>query len=155
MAERLIIDKEKYKKLKALISSKDDETSNLAITLIDQCNIEESMDYIIPLINAGYDFKITGASKVFKSKRVFDYISDILGSVQEIPTMHDLNWLISLYHVYCTIKGRPIVDARHIKFITTEYNERVTKNPLTQEECYEKGKNDFKLNPKKNVKRKN
>jgi len=153
MVEKIIIDKEKYKKFKVLIQG-DEETSNLVINLIDNCDIHESMPYIIPLINAGYDLVITGASKLFKSKNLFDYIVDILGGdVQNIPAMHDLNWLINLYKEYCTVKGL-LPDNHHIKFITVEYHtEGRNKNPL--QDAYQRGSNDFKLNPKKNVRRKN
>ena len=117
-----------------------DEDVTLVIDIVDQCNIEESLLYILALIPFKYDDFYTMSTRFITSERFRHFLIDEaeLG-VLKIPVTFDLNMSLSILES-ARIKYKKKLSTKDKKFLISEYIEHPKEGSM-----YAK----TKLNPKK------
>lgn len=117
-----------------------DEDVTLVIDIVDQCNIEESLLYILALIPFKYNDYYTMSTRFITSKRFRHFLIDEteLG-VLRIPVTFDLNMSLSILES-ARIKYKKKFSTKDKKFLISEYIEHPKEKSMYAM---------TKLNPKK------
>jgi len=103
-----------------------DEDLKLIINIIDNCNIEESLLYILALIPHRYDEKKTMATPITRSYKFFTFLSDLDPNItwsygRFFGIQYDLNKLIDVRKAHCIRENKNPTQGS--KFLAMEYIE--------------------------------
>jgi len=99
-----------------------DEDLKLIINIIDNCNIEESLLYILALIPHRYDEKKTMATPITRSYKLFTFLSDLDPTIGRfVGIQYDLNKLIDVWKAHCIRENKNPTQGS--KFLAMEYIE--------------------------------
>ena len=122
MKERPIITLQRYEKMKKMLRGTTDDVQ-LVINIVDQCDIEKSLLYILALIPFKYDDFYTMSTRFITSERFRHFLIDEaeLG-VLKIPVTFDLNMSLSIL-VSARIKYKKKLSTKEKKFLISEYIE--------------------------------
>jgi hypothetical protein len=143
MTEKPIINHNRKNQLQKLLltDSKEDET--LAVSIVDNCNIEKSFPMLLQLMAACPDQKYTMHTALINSKNFLAYTYTLIrNDVGLIPAQHSLDFILDLWerHNKIQIIKEDMVQRKKL-ILAYQGNELIASfNPT--------------LNPKKNVKRK-
>jgi hypothetical protein len=99
MAEKAILTKEHTEKILKLLRSKSEDDQDLALSIVDNCNIEKSFEEILYILSSHQDSLYTLNTPLIKSKNIQQYIVGdlLLGAYERIPVEPDLNFLLDLW----------------------------------------------------------
>lgn len=99
MAEKAILTKENTEKIIKLLSSISEDDRDLAISIVDNCNIEKSFEEILYILSSHSTSEYTMNTPLIRSKNIQQYIIGdlLLGASEKIPMDHDLNFLLDLW----------------------------------------------------------
>lgn len=128
MADKPIIDDEKRKNLEKLLQGSDEDVA-LAISIIDQCDIEQSFPELLVVVSAFPSLEYKMNTVLIKSKTFSSYVLHLLnGNEKLIPIESDLNFLMDLWerHQKLHIMSE---DLKFRKKLATAYT-RNTFNPF-------------------------
>lgn len=123
-----IIDYKDYVKLKNLLKGSE-EDANLAVTIIDNCNMEVSFPWIISLISQRSNKTYSLSSMVCKSNNVCKYIDELIGRGHPFPLEYDLDYLFSLLTRW-EVKTNSEVSASIKKIIIADYESLKTEKSV-------------------------
>lgn len=97
MADKPIIDEEKRKNLEKLLQGSDEDKA-LALSIVDQCDIEESFPELLIIVAAYPTFKHKLNTILIESKVFSSYVLHLLnGNESLIPIESDLNFIMDLW----------------------------------------------------------
>jgi hypothetical protein len=137
-----ILDYKDYVKLKNLLHGSD-EDANLALAIVDKCDVKHSFPWIVSLISQRNNAIYAMSSLMCKSDAVCVYIATLLGK-EPFPLEYRLDFLMRLIKIH-EDKSQHKLTASMAKTIINDYNslkqeksEMFTFKPV--------------LKPKKNVK---
>ncbi len=142
MEDKPIIDKKRMESLRKLIDSGSEENINLAVNIVENCDIEKSFPMILKVIASSPMEKYTMNTPFTRSLTFFSYVSALIHNKMEmVPIQHDLDFIIDLWE-------------RHHKIQIIQEDIRVRKELILAYKS-EKLVKSFKpnLNPKKNVRK--
>lgn len=129
--DRPILTLKRYERMKRMIKGSNDDV-RLIVNIVNECNIEESLLYILALIPQKYIEASTFCTPLSQSERLFAFLS------KRAMTVHyNLDILVGVWQVHCEENG--INPTQGQKFLAKEY----IAPPLN---TFKKGS---KLNPKK------
>lgn len=138
-----ILDYKDYVKLKNLLKgSKED--ANLAVSIIDNCNLEVSFPWVISLISQRSNKTYALSSVVCKSNNVCRYIAGLIGEKTPFEIEYNLDYLLGLLVLHEEITNNK-TPASIKKIIIADYETLNTEKSVMY---------TFKpqLKPKKDVK---
>ncbi len=119
-----ILDYKDYIKLKNLLKGSE-EDANLAVAIIDKCNIKVSFPWIIGLISQRTNRKYAMCSHICKSENLCLYIAAYLTSSSFILE-YDLDYLTDLLRIHeCKTKSK--IPNSIMKIIIADYESLKTE----------------------------
>lgn len=143
MAEKIIIDNQRSKKIVSMLESGDEDTITMAVKIVDNCDIEKSFPELLFIMASHQNVKYTMLTPLVTSVNFFHYVLNLEENVFiMIPVQPSLDFILKLwkgYHEINSISEDLNIKSRIIKAYQAEDTIH-SFNP--------------KLNPKKNVKRK-
>lgn len=92
-----------YDRLKTLLQSSQTDDHNLAIAIVNNCNIDESYPILLALIPAKFDEFYSLSSRIGQSEHLIKYINENYNG-KAIPLRYSLDWLISELGKWCERK---------------------------------------------------
>ena len=99
-----------------------DKDVSLIVNIVNECDIENSLLYILALIPHKYDEKLVFATPIYKSQRFANYLKMIYKGVSNVPLTWDLNEILYVWEKSQRMKGlSPKVEDN--KFLVSEYIE--------------------------------
>jgi len=111
--ERPIITIERYEKLKRLMHGSDDDIKMVA-NIINECNIDKSLLYILALIPQKYVERNTFSTPLSQSPRLYVYLTR-----KAMGVTYDLDTLVGIWQIHC--EENEINQTAGIKFLAKEY----------------------------------
>ena len=111
--QRPIINEKRYQRMKRMYKGSDSDVK-LVVNIIDNCDIDESLLYILALIPQKHDSSKTFSTPLSGSKNLFEYLSHY-----PIGVAYDLNIIVGIWQVYCEAKNMDYVLGQ--KFLAKEY----------------------------------
>lgn len=143
MEQKPIIDEKKADSLKKLLDSGSQENINLAVQIVEHCDIEKSFPNILNVMASCPNNKFTMNTPFSGSMNFWNYVSSLIhNKLGLIPIGHSLDFILDLWerHNKIQIIKEDMVQRKKL-ILSYQGNELVAS---------------FKpnLNPKKNVKRK-
>lgn len=139
-----ILDYKDYVKLKNLLKGSE-EDANLAVSIIDNCDLEVSFPWIISLISQRSNKTYALSSVVCKSNNVCRYITGLIGEKTPFQIEYSLDYLLALLTRWEVIRNGYQTPASIKKIIIADYESLKTEKSVLY---------TFKpqLKPKKDVK---
>jgi hypothetical protein len=123
-----ILDYKDYTKLKNLLKgSKED--ANLAVAIIDNCDISVSFPWIISLISQRADKTYALSSVVCKSNNVCRYIAELIGEKTPFELEYNLDYLLALLTRW-EVNTNSKTPASIKKIIITDYESLNTEKSV-------------------------
>lgn len=142
---KVLTEKDRLRLNQLLLS--DGENKQLALTIIDRCDIEKSFAHILIMIKGpgGLNPIRVMSSEILGLPNVFEYVALVAGT-DVFPKQPDINIIMTIWdghakHCKLNIRER----AKMKKYILKAVNNLPSKSLSTF---------DIKLNPKKNVRKK-
>jgi len=103
----------RYQRMKRMINGTDEDVK-LITNIVNECDIEESLLYILALIPQKYEEKKTFCTPLSGGVNLFNYLSS-----KAIGTHYTLDTLVGIWQVHCEKRG--ISHAKGQKFLAQEY----------------------------------
>jgi hypothetical protein len=125
-----IIDQKRYLQMKGLMHGQTDDVK-LVVNIIEKCDIRNSFLHILLLIGEKYDNSFTLCTPLIESKRLFDYISEILQGADKIPTSYNFNFIVDIYNAHMDFHGNES-NPVDIKYLSENYNESAKDQYLSE-----------------------
>ena len=143
MEQKPIIDEKKAESLKKLLDSGSQENINLAVQIVEHCDIEKSFLRILNVMASCPNNKFTMNTPFSGSMNFWNYVSSLIHNrLDQIPIEISLDFILDLWE-------------RHNKIqIIKEDMVQRKKLILAYKGNYSVASFNPKLNPKKNVRRK-
>ena len=129
--KRPVIGKERYEKLKKLIHGTAEDVK-LVVNIVNECDMDNSILYILALIPQKYEGLATFATPLTNGRNTYEYLCK-----KAMTTLPNLDTLVGVWQVYCEENGLSHTQGQ--KFLASEYPPIVNRLP----------RDVYSLNPKK------
>jgi len=117
--ERRNLNDKDFNRLSKMINGSD-EDYKLVLSIIDSCHIAQSFKQILCLIPKRWDLTYLMSTRLMTSPRLYEYIYDLVGGVDNIPIECSLDFMMELWALHSEQHNLP-ASARDIKEICGEY----------------------------------
>lgn len=111
--KRPIIGKERYEKLKKLMQGTAEDVK-LVVNIVNECDMDKSLLYILALISQKYEGLATFATPLTNGKNTYKYLCK-----KAMTTLPTLDTLVGVWQVHCEENG--ISHTQGQKFLASEY----------------------------------
>lgn len=110
---RPVLTLKRYDRMKRMIKGSDDDVQ-LIVNIVNECNIEESLLYILALIPHKYEEMMVFCTPLMRSKNLHDFLTK-----RAISVHYNLDILVGIWQTHCEEKG--INPTQGQKFLASEY----------------------------------